>query len=1002
MNIKNRLQKITIILATFLILFNFMGGNVVRAAGLVDNNNNNAMKPSQGNSIVKGATITEAVQGTSSKDVQKAIMDELGIDEDLATEVMNNWSADKNYLTIDYNGGNIKKIVSVNKTEKTNEGLQQIKDGTFQKSLETKQDNAQKNVQNEVPYNDNDYWDPEAKEDKNFLESLLIVPTVGLITTCVDGVYKVFQNFILGTNTSIGSTITSALPWAGNHIVVKKDSSEGEALVFTADEASENGDKYFSKHKDEAIPIEWDSNLYHLPTMILTPAAIFEGKVAALNGNFFDSDDAENEIGGTKMSTVSQLKSTVSGWYITLRNIAVVGLLSVLIYIGIRIIISTSNSDKAKYKQFFMDWVIALCLIFFMHYIMSFIMTVTDSVTAMMASDQGEDGTYQAKEVLVEFGAGGESNHTYMYTSFAGVARMRLQYAGSATKLGYMVMYIAFVGYTVYFSVIYLKRILYLSFFTMIAPLVALTYPLDKIKDGKAQAFNFWFKEYIFYAMLQPLHLFLYTVLVKSAMTLAATNMIYAIVAMAFIVPAEKIVKSMFGIRGQTEGNLGGLMGLSAATHMFQLLRKPPKMPQGGGAGKGGASGDTEGITDSQNSSKFDSLYTMPTTTSNDNSEAPLSTTPGSNIADEQQMELARQERAKLEAEAKAEQERKAAEELARNQRAAAAGKTQNPEIPDGSAAGINTKEQKKLPTIKQLKNNAKTAAHKRLVAAGGAKGIAARAAKGVGKGLVKGYATAAGAVGLGAVGLGLGMVGGDLNNAWQGLAAGAGVGAYIGNNAGNGMLNTASATLGGKNALGSFASEVWNGEEESLRLREENAYMNDQSNIERIQSEHSDWDYEQIQEHAKREYNMQRETGIHDIKLANKAIKLEDELASQGSTPASAHDRAKTILQGTKVYDKSMFYNTKKLNEARETFVTNTMETSKVSREQAVAHANKVFKEIGQVYGVGKVADMPAWNEPKIDENAKNSGRVTSSVKNGGNNVKTPKKTPRKSNRKK
>ena len=31
MNIKNRLQKITIILATFLILFNFMGGNVARA-----------------------------------------------------------------------------------------------------------------------------------------------------------------------------------------------------------------------------------------------------------------------------------------------------------------------------------------------------------------------------------------------------------------------------------------------------------------------------------------------------------------------------------------------------------------------------------------------------------------------------------------------------------------------------------------------------------------------------------------------------------------------------------------------------------------------------------------------------------------------------------------------------------------------------------------------------------------------------------------------------------
>lgn len=834
-----------------------------------------------------------------------------------------------------------------------------------------------------------EYWDKEA-EDKGGIESLLIVPTVGLITACVDGVYKVFQNFILGTNTSIGSTIASALPWAGNHIVItKKEADDASKKLIIS------GSSLTEEEKNSAVHIQWNSDLYHIPTMILTPAAIFEGKVAALNGNFFDTDDAKNEIGGENMSTVGQLKSTVSGWYITLRNIAVVGLLSVLIYIGIRIIISTSNSDKAKYKQFFMDWIIALCLIFFMHYIMSFIMTVTDSVTAMMASDQGEDGTYQAKEVLVSFGEGNASNGKYMYTSFAGVARMRLQYAGTATKLGYMVMYIAFVGYTVYFSVIYLKRILYLSFFTMIAPLVALTYPLDKIKDGKAQAFNFWFKEYIFYAMLQPLHLFLYTVLIKSAMALASKNMIYAIVAMAFIVPAEKIVKSMFGIRGQTEGNLGGLMGLSAATHMFQLLRKPPKMPQGAGKGNGG---ESEGITDNPESGKFDSLFTSPSTTSNDNNGLTVGSTQEIDDSvrynEQQQLAISEQKRAQIEAE----QKKKEEEEEERNRRALSNGQLQNPGILGENTSGISTKEQEKQPRIKQLHNNARTAIRKRFVAAGGYKGLAMKA----GKGLAKGYMTAAGTVGLGAVGLGLGMVGGDLNNAWQGLVAGAGVGAYVGNNVGKEALNTISATASGKNALGAFTSEVWNGEEESIRLREENAYMNDQANIARIQAEHGDWDYEQIQNHAKREYNMQRDSGVHDTKLANKAIKLEDEFISQGSTPADAHEHAYKILQGTKVYDKSMFYNKKKLNEARETMVENRMASKNVSREEAVAHTNKIFKEIGQVYGVGKVADMPAWNEPKIDENAKNSGRVTSSVKNGGNNVKTPKKTPRKSNRKK
>ena len=35
-----------------------------------------------------------------------------------------------------------------------------------------------------------------------------------------------------------------------------------------------------------------------------------------------------------------------------------------------------------------------------------------------------------------------------------------------------------------------------MAFLTLIAPFVALMYPLDKVKDGQAQTFNFWCREY--------------------------------------------------------------------------------------------------------------------------------------------------------------------------------------------------------------------------------------------------------------------------------------------------------------------------------------------------------------------------------------------------------------------------------------------------------------------------------------------------------------------------
>ena len=147
-------------------------------------------------------------------------------------------------------------------------------------------------------------------------------------------------------------------------------------------------------------------------------------------------------------------------------------------------------------------------------------------------------------------------------TNLTGYVRFMAQSSELGDSAAYTVIYIAFIIYTVMFTFIYFKRFLYMAFFTMIAPLVALTYPLDKMRDGKAQAFNLWFKEYTMNAILQPVHLILYTVLVSSAMELAIENPIYAIFAIAFLLPAEKFIKKMFGLdRAESTSALGAFAG---------------------------------------------------------------------------------------------------------------------------------------------------------------------------------------------------------------------------------------------------------------------------------------------------------------------------------------------------------------------------------------------------------------------------------------------------------
>lgn len=373
-------------------------------------------------------------------------------------------------------------------------------------------------------------------------------------------------------------------------------------------------------------------------------------------------------------SSARELQSVVASWYKAFRNLALVALLSILVYIGIRIVLSSTAGDKAKYKQMLTDWVVALCLVFLMHYIMSFAVTINEKFIEVVSSIttnnlgsvddfvktkdkdlsgetnsaegkdkdgnnlniktskgkftdvgtelfviEGEDAK-RAYKVLVgddgeEEGSGAASNfitrfeksrsdHSLLYwpaQDFMTQARIKGQLIEvdkddneteiddsqtAVTRAGYNIIYVVLVIYTVIFCFTYLKRVIYMAFLTIIAPLVAATYPIDKINDGKAQAFDLWLKEYVFNLLIQPMHLILYTVLVGSAMRFASNNIFYVVIALGFLTPAEKLLRRFFGFeKAQTPGMFGGPAGSAIMmTGLSKLMHpKPPKgMPRPG------------------------------------------------------------------------------------------------------------------------------------------------------------------------------------------------------------------------------------------------------------------------------------------------------------------------------------------------------------------------------------------------------------------------------------
>ncbi len=348
-----------------------------------------------------------------------------------------------------------------------------------------------------------------------------------------------------------------------------------------------------------------------LPMFVISPEEIFSNEIPLLDVDFFNIDgdgskqiQLENGETVTVDSSAAKLQPMISKWYYALRNFAIVALLSILVYIAIRIIISSTSESKAKYKSRLMDWLVAMCLLFTMHYIMSFAVTLNNEIVRAVGSmsepynypikaEDGDDrlpGSYKSNDMQLDT-SGGAINWT---TNLMGRARIDLQLMSkdySATQkllhnFAYIVIYMGLVMYTVLFLFRYFKRVIILAFLTIVAPLVAMTYPLDKIQDGKAEGFNKWIKEYIFNLLIQPVHLILYTVLIGTAIDFAADNLLYSLVAFGFILQAEKLMMKFFGFNkastvSNTSAALGGALAMKGLNSLTKRIGSSNKQPKG-------------------------------------------------------------------------------------------------------------------------------------------------------------------------------------------------------------------------------------------------------------------------------------------------------------------------------------------------------------------------------------------------------------------------------------
>ena len=324
------------------------------------------------------------------------------------------------------------------------------------------------------------------------------------------------------------------------------------------------------------------------PNIKLSPEEMFANKVPALDINFISPSQTQKEAQGetNNLHVAVVLRDTIRGWYNALKLIAIIGLLSVLIYLGIRLMLSSTAQNKANYKQAMWNWIVALIIVFFIHYVMSFILVLSDNIIGMITRG---DTLYNIRVQYLD--------EEPFDTNLIGLIRFYISDDDYVSKFGYIILYMALIFQTLKFLLVYLKRVLNMAFLTVIAPIVALTYPIDKVGDGSAQAFNLWWKEYLFNALLQPFHLLLYTILVSSSAQIMLSGndkglaglfyAAYAFVCLQFMPQAEKMLKSMFGFEKASMGTVGGMGSIARTALTHHALNKISGVQGNGFLGRG-------------------------------------------------------------------------------------------------------------------------------------------------------------------------------------------------------------------------------------------------------------------------------------------------------------------------------------------------------------------------------------------------------------------------------
>ena len=143
----------------------------------------------------------------------------------------------------------------------------------------------------------------------------------------------------------------------------------------------------------------------------LTVDKIIFNQVPLLDVNMFSETAAGYTL--KDESSLKIIRDSVATWYYAIRNLTIAIMLIILIYIGIKMAISTVASEKAEYKRMLVSWLVGFLIIFVIHFFLIFVLNLNSTILGWIMDAQQsmgyEDSIYETvrtKAYEIKFSSG--------------------------------------------------------------------------------------------------------------------------------------------------------------------------------------------------------------------------------------------------------------------------------------------------------------------------------------------------------------------------------------------------------------------------------------------------------------------------------------------------------------------------------------------------------------------------------------------------------------------